>query len=152
MLDLNLARAKELIEAAIEERGADYVYPYTTCEYALLPAIGYACTKGPRKGERETFAEPTVGCGVGLALFKGGITLETLLGETGGTYDILRNLKNKGQLRSTDAAQALLQGFQSRQDDAFAWGDAYAGAIEDVTGGVDRWGDFVGTDDEEWIG
>ena len=157
MLDLNLAKAKELIEASIGERGADYVYPYSHCAYVLdgsgyLDGKSFVCVKGPRgaAGEVGVIKEPTVGCGVGLALFKGGITLKVLIDQTGGTYSILSNLAERRFIRHTGAARTLLQGFQSRQDDGFPWGEAYEDAIVDVESGVDRWGDLTSTDDVEW--
>jgi hypothetical protein len=158
MLDLNLAKAKELIEASIEERGEDYVYPYSNCVYVLdnsgyVDGKSFACVKGPRAADREEdiIKEPTVGCGVGLALFKGGIPMSAMISQDGGAYSILSALGDRGFLRATGAARSLLQGFQIRQDDGFEWGVAYADALEDAESGFDRWGDLTSTDDVEWL-
>jgi hypothetical protein len=125
MLELNLAKARELVGLAIEEYGRDYVYPYTDCVYAFEADTPYSLNEG---GEGVIFDEPKVGCGVGVALLKGGISLDALLNISSEAPGALHDLKNLGHLKYTTAASEFLGKFQCEQDTGSTW----SGALEDA--------------------
>jgi hypothetical protein len=135
MLELNLAKARELIGLAIEEYGKDYVYPYSECVYALEADTPYILNEG---GESHTINTPTAGCGVGVALLKGGISLDVLLNTSSDAPEALSHLSHAGHLKYTTAAAEFLWKFQCRQDSGSTWSsaleDAEAHMLDDMYG------------------
>lgn len=140
MLEINLAKAKELISLAVEEKGADYVYPFTECQYTLGDIDEYyyndtyrmANPEAPRMEEIPTL---TIGCGVGLALLKGGISLEDQKPLIGDAIDALNELRSCGLTIFTEAGARYLLEFQRKQDREQSWGSSQDDADIYVTGG-----------------
>lgn len=102
------AKALELLEAAVAERGADYVYPRT------FDGTGPSCVY-VRGGKPA--------CLVGLAMTKAGVPIEQLAGwDTRFESDAHSVLVDDG-LAAVDVAE-MLAAAQSVQDDGGTWGEA----------------------------
>jgi hypothetical protein len=120
MIQIDKARALQLLEEAVAERGADYVYPHQHCDYAVRDsAIDVA---------------PAPACIVGVALAKAGVSiavLETLDGSVSCAASMLRQM---GTVHLDDEAVDAWQAAQVVQDGPFGvtgrgtWGDALAAA------------------------
>lgn len=122
-LYIDLDKARQMIAAAIEERGEDYVYPRT-------PGAGCAYVHHTLDGE-----EP--GCGVGMALIKAGVPIESfddLHINTGcGAHSALVALKDAGIIEEfTVEASVYLNSFQESQDSGDTWGVALSDAESSV--------------------
>jgi hypothetical protein len=126
-IEIDKARALQLLEEAVAERGADYVYDDSD--------IG--CVYVTKDG--------TPACGVGLALTKAGVPLELLTyidhnGDGAGgknrfeetqidSPDLLDYLR-QNDVDIDDKAEAVFRRFQFEQDHATPWGEALAEARE----------------------
>lgn len=126
MLELNLAKAKELIGLAIDEYGADYVYPYDDCQYVLnagdvltLNSAGSEAREVERYSD-ERILETVPGCGVGVALHKAGIPLGQM-GFGSDAHGLLGDLAERGLVKYTKAASEYLNTFQGQQDTEQTW-------------------------------
>lgn len=123
-LKLTLDLAKKLIDEAIAERGEDFVYripgAYNDCMYV------HAEVRNPETDAFES-VEPEAGCGVGLAMFKAGVSLEALAEhEHTDAQELIGGLKYDGVLDadSEEAASSFLYDFQVKQDKGVTWGEA----------------------------
>src|SRR6478736_924970 len=143
MIEINLAKAKEMIAGVVAERGEDYVYPMNNCTYiheADKPRRLRDVYEGSYTPEED---EP--GCGVGLAVinlgvplewFKTGVILEgvTEIGtnNNGDVRTLAWNLEEQGVAKMTDSAITYLKAFQLKQDDDTSWGKAkdYADSMD----------------------
>lgn len=118
MLHIDYAKAKELLEQAVQERGEDYVYEpqtYMVCLYV----------------HTEEDDSLTPGCGVGVALVNAGIPIQVVknMNEVGSAGFAIRRLKEMGYLTFTDKGLELLKEFQYRQDRENPWGSSLEYAI-----------------------
>lgn len=106
-------KAEELIERAIEERGADYVYDPPGTDYCAYFHI-----------EDGT---PRCGCIVGLALSYIGLTYADVEDGLNTDTHATKLLVALG-VTCTPEAGRLLDLVQEYQDAKFTWGDAYTTA------------------------
>lgn len=117
---INADRAIELLREAVTERGNDFVYSppgrTTVCKYVHVDG------------------EDVAGCGVGLALHKGGVSLDVLktLDGIGASSGIsawgVNNKLRDGDVELTEDAASVLRSFQTRQDMRESWGVALRAA------------------------
>lgn len=113
---IDLAKAKELIERAIEERSADYVYV------------------APEAGSCVYFRDGKPSCIVGLALLYVGLTAEEVVDCAGNVgVDVNRLIEKLGvkHLLTIEAID-LLDAVQDRQDSKEPWGTAYRRALQEL--------------------
>lgn len=121
---LNLAKAQELVDSAIAEMGADYVYPNsgpgTVCNYVDEDWSGVA----------ESGDEPVLskGCIVGHAFINAGFDMETLHASNvneEGSNSLLDYLEGQAFLEGyNEEARVYLALVQRSQDYGKAWGEA----------------------------
>ncbi|MFF5471025.1 hypothetical protein [Streptomyces achromogenes] len=125
MIELTLDRVKELLNEAVAEKGADYVYTTPdgkqgTPEYQ--PTCLYVHGDKP-------------GCIVGHALHRAGVSLSLLLEEEqDDASSVLRSLAQLGVLSYTDGVSQLLYEAQQRQDHGTSWGEAVQQALAELEG------------------
>jgi len=135
MIEINLAKAKEMIAGVVAERGEDYVYPMNNCTYIH--------EAGKKRYQRDdslsgyTPEEDEPGCGVGLAVINLGVPLEWFkegavledeveigTNNNGDVRTLAWNLEGQGVAKMTDSAITYLKAFQLKQDDGIPWGQA----------------------------
>lgn len=114
-------RALELLEAAVEERSANYIYE-------IPKDAGGKCVYQ---------SEGVPSCGVGLALSKAGVSISALAAldhspsldapVSIGTNSARLILAAHG-VKLTPQASLVLDAFQGRQDSRSTWGDALSDA------------------------
>jgi hypothetical protein len=125
VIQLSLARAKELLTEAVAEKGDDYVYTTPdgkqgTEEYQ--PVCLYV------HGDRP-------GCIVGHALHKAGVTLAVLsYEERNDASGVLRSLRSADVLDCEDGVSQLFQDVQSLQDRGVPWGQAVQQSLAELDG------------------
>lgn len=114
MIKIDGARALELLEAAVAERGADYVYPHELCEYTL---------------------DHQPACIVGVALAKAGVDPELLVSNGVGSIRELSLGDRWAQRFSppltftiTEDAVSVWAAAQEVQDSHGTWGQALEAA------------------------
>lgn len=127
VMELTLDRVNELLDQAILERGADYVYVppgfenrkayegsgFSRCMYVHEDADGEDCP----------------GCIIGYVLHHAGVPLNELACYEGkGAATLLRSLRIDARYIVSD----LLVKVQTRQDKGYTWGDAVAAAREEI--------------------
>lgn len=128
---LDLQRAMELIDAAIERKGEDYVYTRSAwgCMY-----VDYTSTFDDEGNERRICRS---GCIVGDALIAPfGVDLDALshkgVNEMD-VYDFLGWLRDYGHIEGyADSAEEYLNRIQVKQDRGATWGDARREAKEEL--------------------
>lgn len=125
MIELTLDRTKELLAAAVAEKGADYVYTtpdgqqsspedLTTCLYV--------------HGDQP-------GCIVGHVLHKAGVSLPLLSrSESDDAEGALGGLKADGIVAYEGRVSDLLKSVQAKQDHGVAWGTAVDEALAELAG------------------
>lgn len=138
MIQIDLPRAKELLQQCVEERGADYVYTNpignrNPClyvhgtEFANKFMGDSQCASNVEKIEKS---EPTPGCIVGLALYKAGVSLENLDSD-GTAYGLILRLVEKEIISVSDGAGKFFRLVQRKQDTGMPWGQALDNAIDE---------------------
>lgn len=124
-LELTIERARELLVEAVEEKGADYIYP-------LWDSPNIECLYGnyadPQNiSYNDSFEEQGCdgpGCIVGHVLVKAGVSQETLYQNEGtGAVSLVAKLQGSDQFRGTPLSNAL-SAAQSKQDNGSTWGEA----------------------------
>lgn len=122
MIELTLEETKRLLNEAVEERGAEYVYPNatkdgdSTCRYVHYQPDG-----------------DTPGCIVGWVLHKAGIPLPELSKSEGeNAVAAVRRLGINGLLRTDPEVSTLLRKVQGWQDHAASWGKAVEKGLANV--------------------
>lgn len=126
MLELNLDKAKALVAEAIAERGEDYSYPKQGGSCLYVHDVDRRWDD-PRGDYTVSYDNATPGCLVGLALHKGGISLEDMAKRGRNEVnaeEVLNNLQGAGLLTFTDEAMYYLSNAQSSQDNGAPWGQA----------------------------
>lgn len=124
MLHIDLAKAKELLSAAIYERGADYVYPYDTCVYWVAEGEEMAASNDPHGSTIVPKTEP--GCLIGLAMHLAGVDADIVRMRNEGedVNGLLAHLRDEGAITYTEKAERYLKNAQTHQDNGKTWGDA----------------------------
>ncbi|WP_037355444.1 hypothetical protein [Amycolatopsis orientalis] len=114
-----MAKALELLERAVKEKGADYLYPRTYT--AGLPVCAY-----------ERNGKPS--CLVGTALSYTGVTVEQLREMDAAGYASFARLYMDDRLpvELTDDAVDVFQAAQTAQDIGDIWGTALEKAREEA--------------------
>ncbi|HEY6019706.1 MAG TPA: hypothetical protein VIY48_07340 [Candidatus Paceibacterota bacterium] len=121
VLELNMAKARELVELAIEEKGPKYVY-----------VNSYERTSGVCSYVHDIHGvDPEPGCIVGHALILGGLDVEdfTDINEVSATA-ALDALWDRGLVHTSGAVCFYLDTLQMNQDAGIAWGEANEKALE----------------------
>lgn len=113
MITIDLARARELINECIDDRGEDYVYE--------KPSGSSVCLYVHHYEEGVSSA----GCIVGMALNKAGIPLDEIDTQMNASH-LLRLLEDNEMLEVSNNAVEYLQYVQDRQDKGATWADARA--------------------------
>lgn len=120
-IDITYDKALEALNAAVAERGADFVYPDeerhegVTCQYRKPDGTG--------------------SCIVGMALILLGVPAEEIpaWGTPGqSSFDLLWELRERGIITFDRAASDLFSEVQDRQDCGTPWGQAVTEAVEQV--------------------
>lgn len=124
MIELDLARTKELLAAAVAERGEDFVYITPDTDEESAPKCLYV---------HEATGGLECGCIVGWVLHRAGVPLE-LLRQYEGSHatDVLDRLWDINVLAASLEAASLLHAVQGSQDDGSPWGEAVREALEEV--------------------
>jgi len=121
---LTVARALELLDQAVAERGADFVYPE---DWKVVV---------PRDGAKDTpmcvyVHDGQPRCIVGQVLVKHGLKPAKLAFYEGhGVTSVLKALGDSGVLSFEHGVLTLLRTAQDLQDDGCSWGGAVAKARE----------------------
>lgn len=126
MIDINYARAMELVDQAIEQRGADYVYTNEDGDKAV--PHGFVNCYNWHEDEDGSVIP---GCIVGTVLHMAGVPLDEM-GKEDGWEDVENNLSHTETLRATRKASKLLEYIQYEQDKGNTWGVSKANAEEYV--------------------
>jgi hypothetical protein len=119
-INLTLEKARQMVEAAIDERGVDYIYE--------RPSLATDCMYVHEHGTEQEHA----GCGIGLAFHLAGVPLEELRKhehEDAGT--LVWRLHGMGILSGIEPeAEQFMVRFQSNQDHGSTWGEARDAALD----------------------
>lgn len=118
MIEINYARALELVDAQIAKKGADYIYTAPETDDYLPGQCLYMHGDEP-------------GCIMGHILMDLGFELNS--GHEGmGIDTLLVDLARDHDLRVTDRAAILLSWVQWGQDNGESWGEARAEAVNSI--------------------
>lgn len=124
-LELTLAKAQEMVEKAIEERGADYIYPKAntgSCTYVDITHVGAA---------EDEVEELNKGCIVGhIFISELGLNLGTLANsyvndEGAGSFVEYLTVKKYLTPDTDPEVVDYLERLQRSQDAGRPWGDAH---------------------------
>ncbi len=118
-INLTRQKAEEMVKAAIDERGSDFVYE--------RPSALSDCMYVHNPDSEDAYA----GCGIGLAFALEGVPLDTLSQhEHNDATNLVSQLKVVGVLESFEhQARSFMQNFQAKQDIGYTWGEAYEHAL-----------------------
>lgn len=125
MIDIDIDRAKALVQECIAERGAEYTYEKESNSCKYVHGVGY--DEDEWGDGEENFSNATPGCLVGAALHRAGIPLEsmgTYYRNDQGVYDLIEHLKSDGLLAMSEEASNFFGNAQSSQDAGVPWGKA----------------------------
>lgn len=132
-IEINAARALNLLEDAVAERGEEYRYDHEAAK------VRRSTGEWPQYGGPSCFYwhGESVGCIAGLALSKAGVPDETLDGmdhavlneQAGGTSigSLVKWLANRDVILS-DGAVSIMRMAQESQDNSNTWGQALSEA------------------------
>lgn len=134
MIKINYARALELVDQAIEEKGEDYVYTNDRGQTAHKDTI-IKCSNW-----HEIDGKMVPGCIVGDALHRGGVKL-TQMNKSMAAGDLVEALLSDEIAHVTDKVMMFLAYIQNAQDRGNTWGEARAKAIKYMNS-IQRRGDF----------
>lgn len=135
-IKIDAVKAVELIEAAVAERGGDYIYPNIAgvgCQYVLYADGGW---DGKTKHTERPDNGP--GCIVGLALHKAGIMTMGELKEWDSKEDQRANVVMAGDPRFTEGAARVFRKAQYVQDSYRPWSEALHAAKDALIDIKDR--------------
>lgn len=114
MIKIDSAKALELLELAVAERGAEYVYPHPSCAYTWR--------------DSPIDVAPKPACIVGVALHKAGVPIDVLEGLEGNVEEAAYELRRLNVADVDAGARDLWLLAQQLQDGGFrdraSWGDA----------------------------
>ncbi|AWN05155.1 hypothetical protein SEA_VORVOLAKOS_75 [Streptomyces phage Vorvolakos] len=141
MIDIDIDRAKALVNELIAERGADYVYEKegSSCKY--VHGVGY--DEDEWGDGEENFSKATPGCLVGAVLHKAGVPLEsmgTYSRNDEGSYDLIEHLTADELVHVSQEANNFLGNVQASQDAGAPWGLAAEKAAQGMI--LDRTYDY----------
>lgn len=140
MIEINYARALELVDQAIKEKGEDYVYTndqgQTASSETLISCFNW----------HETDGKMVPGCVVGDALHRAGVRL-TEMSKSMAAGDLVEALFMDEVAHITDMAMVFFSRIQNAQDAGSTWGEAQAKAISYMNS--QRIGDFI--EDESFV-
>lgn len=131
ILHIDYAKAKELVAAAIAERGEDYTYEVNSCQNVWRKGEVLSVF-GEDINNYKQIMETQPGCIIGMALHKAGISLDVLARHST-SKSTLSGLHDKGLATYTAKASRYLQEVQEGQDNHMTWGKADAAAQEWIT-------------------
>lgn len=134
MIEINYARALELVDQAISAKGEDYVYTNDQGQRADSASF-IKCSNW-----HEVNGKMVPGCIVGDALHRGGVKL-TQMNKSMSAGDLVVALYGDEIAHVTDRAMAFLSRIQNAQDTGSTWGEARATAIQYMSSDR-RKGDF----------
>lgn len=125
MIDIDIDRAKALVNELIAERGADYVYEKegSSCKYVH----GVKYDEAEWGDGQESFSEAVPGCLVGAVLHRAGVPLDqmgTYSRNEEGSYDLIEHLTADELVNVSREANNFLSNVQSSQDAGAPWGVA----------------------------
>lgn len=126
MIELDLAETKELLAAAVAERGEDYVYanPGGTGNEGINCLYVHIVD-----------GEKTCGCIVAWVLHQAGVPLASLAGREGDNATAVMDALSQINVIEVDLdATELLQDVQERQDRGIPWGQAVREALAETAG------------------
>lgn len=122
---IDYAKAVELLDDAIFERGEDYVYRNPTADTAVernFPQCAYA-------HKNEATGVVTPGCGVGDIWIRCGVDAAPLVRLQGTAYSAADSPAVASVITHTQKALYFLNIFQSEQDNGATWGSARQTAL-----------------------
>lgn len=125
MIDIDIDRAKALVQECIAERGAEYTYEKEGYSCKYVHGVGY--DEDEWGDGEENFSNATPGCLVGAVLHKAGVPLEkmgTYARNDEGSYDLIEHLTADGLVHVSQEANNFLGNVQSSQDAGAPWGQA----------------------------
>lgn len=115
-IHLTLERTNELLDAAVAEKGADYIYTDTR---------GFRAAPGSDGADCQYVHGNRPGCLVGNVLHRAGVELERLLQVEGfGVGDV--DFQEYLDVTCDEGVLDLLSEAQQRQDGGDTWGDSVA--------------------------
>lgn len=125
MINIDLDKAKALVDECIAERGAEYVYEKegSSCKYVH----GIEEVLVNEWETKDDFTHATPGCLVGAALHKAGVPLEkmgTPYRNDQGSFDLVENLTEDGLISMSQEANNFFGNCQASQDSGAQWGPA----------------------------
>lgn len=125
MIDIDLDKAKALVDECIAERGAEYVYEKegSSCKYVH----GVEEILVNEWETKDDFTHATPGCLVGAALHKAGVPLESMgthYRNDQGSFDLVEHLTEEGLISVSQEANNFLGNCQASQDAGAPWGPA----------------------------
>lgn len=143
---LDLAKAQELINAAVTEKGAEYVYPHSA-----VSGLSSDCKYVEFSSEERGYIPS---CIVGHALITGGLDMvairESGYNESGITLLVDYLVENELIDGYDDDALAFLARIQNSQDRGRPWGEAVEKAKEGYSWS-DSNGNYVKLSDSHYI-
>jgi hypothetical protein len=139
MIEIDLDRAKALVNECIKERGEDFVYEKEDSESSCLYVHGVNREWDEDQEEYTIldFNNATPGCLVGAALHKAGVPLDKM-GDArrneSGSYDLIRDLELRDELvKVSEHAVNYFANAQASQDAGAPWGMASEAAAKGQT-------------------
>lgn len=136
MIEIDLDRAKALVNECIKERGSDFVYKKednaSSCLY--VHGVNREWDEVQEEYTILDFDKATPGCLVGSALHKAGVPLDKMGDERrneSGSYDLIRDLELREELIKIDEqAISYFANVQASQDVGAPWSRAAEAAAE----------------------
>jgi hypothetical protein len=125
MIDIDIDRAKALVQECIAERGAEYKYEKEDASCKYVHGVEQVWNDELEEYEDESFDSATPGCLVGAALHKAGIelfNLGTSDRNDDGSYDLIEKLTSEGLVTVSQEANNFLGNCQASQDAGAPWG------------------------------
>lgn len=117
MIELTYDKAVELLDAAVAEKGTDYVY--------LAPDVDHGACLYVHPDDSDPKKPGSCGCIVGYVLHKAGVPLEAMFGVHADSGSLLNDLQGKEIVAKVDGrTRALLRKAQVHQDQEAAWSTA----------------------------
>jgi len=125
---LDYATAVKLAEAAVAEKGPDFIYADESGVTANFIRRDAECSN--KHATEDGGWVP--GCLVGNMLHRHGVPLDKMP-KHGDAFSTLRELNYFGiGIRTTEKAEIFMMAAQSSQDNGYTWGEAISAACEHV--------------------
>lgn len=128
MLELDLAKAQELVKMAVDSKPDDYVYEKSNTGNCVY--VDYKSEYNDLYHCYDRVAQAP-SCLVGHALVLGGVEMDDFLSfNDAGVTNLIDEFEPRGVLKATSSAVKFLNDIQYSQDAGTTWRDAYEHALK----------------------